>query len=178
MKQFRVAHPLIVIVVSVALAQLACGSSAPTAAAQQSATTAAQPAATASERGSSDEAKAMLRLAVEHYQTVGRDQALADFNAGQPPFMDRDLYVVCLGADHVELANGGFPSAVGASPDGLQDVEGRPLGQAMWDELASSDEGSIRYDWLNPVSGETEPKILFIHKLDDVLCGVGAYNPG
>jgi hypothetical protein len=43
-------------------------------------------AATKSERGTPDEAKAMLQAAVEHYNAVGRDQALADFNNKVPPF--------------------------------------------------------------------------------------------
>ena len=29
----------------------------------------------------------------------------------------------------------------------------------------------------NPVSGKVEPKVIFGQKLDDVVCGVGAYNP-
>src|SRR5574337_704103 len=37
------------------------------------------PSATLSERGTPDEAKAMLQKAVEHYNAVGREQALADF---------------------------------------------------------------------------------------------------
>src|SRR6266705_1954405 len=53
-----------------------------------------------SERGKPAEAKAMLQQAVDHYNSVGRKQALADFTGKKPPFVDRDLYVACIGPDH------------------------------------------------------------------------------
>ena len=50
---------------------------------------AASPEALPSGRGTSEEAKAMLQKAVEHYGQVGRTQALADFNKMKSPFGDR-----------------------------------------------------------------------------------------
>ena len=55
---------------------------------------AASAALFAANHGTPAEAKAMLEKAVAHYKSVGRKQALADFNAKKPPFWDRDLYVV------------------------------------------------------------------------------------
>lgn len=128
------------------------------------------------ERGTPGEAKAMLAKAVAHYRAVGRQRALADFNKKVAPFGDRDLYVVCLAADHVEVANGGFPSLVGTSADGLKDADGRPLGKALWD-AALRNEGSVRYRWLNPVSRKTEAKVSFVEKVGEEICVVGAYDP-
>ena len=130
----------------------------------------------AAERGTPAEAKAMLAKAVAHYKEVGRKQALADFNAKKAPFGDRDLYVFCLAPDHIEVANGGFPSVVGTSADALKDADGKPLGKALW-EGASSADGSVKYRWYNPISSKAEPKIAFTQKVGDDLCGVGAYNP-
>jgi len=63
----------------------------------------------AANRGTPAEAKALLKKAVAHYQSVGRKQALADFTGGKAPFVDRDLYVFCIGPDRILSANGGFP---------------------------------------------------------------------
>jgi cytochrome c len=63
----------------------------------------------AADRGSPAEAKAMLDKAIAHYKSVGRKQALADFNSKKPPFFDRDLYVVCFDSTQTIVANGGFP---------------------------------------------------------------------
>lgn len=76
----------------------------------------------AGDRGTPAEAKAMLAKAVAHYKAVGRKQALADFTGKKPPFVDRDLYVFCIGSDRVIAANGGYPSFVGLSADVLKDA--------------------------------------------------------
>jgi len=127
------------------------------------------------DRGTPAEAKAMLAKAAAYYKAVGRQQALADFNSKRAPFGDRDLYVVCLGADHTVVANGGFPSFVGQSVDQLKDADGKSVGKAIWD--AAGGEGSAHYRWINPVSRKMEPKVTFSQKVGDDVCAVGAYNP-
>ncbi|HEY6802982.1 MAG TPA: cache domain-containing protein [Pyrinomonadaceae bacterium] len=134
------------------------------------------PDALPSGRGTPDEAKAMLAQAVDHYNQVGRTQALADFNRMKSPFGDRDLYVFCLGPDHKVSANGGFAQYVGMSIDVLKDAEGKSLGKAIFDQAQASGEGSIDYAWINPVSQQTENKIAFFRKVGQEVCGVGAYR--
>jgi cytochrome c len=116
----------------------------------------------------------MLNAAVQHYQEAGREQALKDFTAKKAPFGDRDLYVVCLGADHKMTANGAYPMLVGLSADSIDDSEGRPLGQAVWDVVSAQPQGSMPFHWKNPLSGQEESKILFYQKLDQDVCGVAA----
>jgi cytochrome c len=135
-------------------------------------------AANATERGTPAEAKAMLAKAAEHYQAVGRTAAFADFNNRKTPFFDRDLYVFCIGSDHMTLANGGFPTYVGTSVDLLKDADGKPIGTALLKAAAGNGAASVEYRWLNPVSRQIEKKISFVRKLGDDVCGVGAYNTG
>jgi len=131
----------------------------------------------AGERATPAEAQAMLQKAVAHYKSVGRKQALADFNAKKAPFGDRDLYVFCIGPDHIEVANGGFPSYVGTSADALKDAKGAPLGKRILEVGSRKGEGSVEYEWLNPVTRKTERKVSFVQKVGDDVCGVGAYQP-
>lgn len=165
----------LVVVIVLAITQFACNFSAqtPDISPQQLPASGAQatqaPAAAKSERGTPDEAKAMLQLAVDHYNSVGREHALADFTAGTPPFKDRDLYVACIDSHLIQSANGGYPNLVGSSVE--------PLSRAAWDSASSSSIGSVNYQWLNPVSGKTEPKTLYYEKVGTDVCGVGAYNP-
>jgi len=128
----------------------------------------------AGERGTPAEAKAMLGKAVAHYKAVGRKQALADFMDRKGSFIDRDLYVFCIGPDRVTVANGGFPSYVGTSVDALKDADGKPLGKVLW-ETGAKGEGSVAYRWINPLSHKTEDKVSFVQKVGDDVCGVGAY---
>ena len=128
-----------------------------------------------SERGTPDEAKAMLEKATEHYNSVGRKQALADFTAKTAPFSDRDLYVFCISSDGRTTANGGFPQYVGTSADALRDADGKPLGRRLL-HAGSKGEGSVEYRWMNPVTHQVEHKIAFVRKAGEDVCGVGTYN--
>jgi len=137
----------------------------------------AGPPISAADRATPVEAKAMLQKAVAHYQSVGRKEALADFSAKKPPFVDRELYVVCIGPDHLISANGNFPQYVGTSADALKDAAGKPLGTAIVDSASSKGNGSVRYMLINPTNGKPEPKITFAQKVGDDVCGVGVYSP-
>ena len=131
----------------------------------------------AADRGTPADAKAMLQKALEHYKSVGRKQALADFNAKKPPFGDRDLYVVCIGSDHTIVANGGFPQYVGMSADLMKDANGKSIGQAGFDLANSKGAGELHYRWLNPVTKKMENKVSYFAKAGDDACAVGAYTP-
>ena len=136
----------------------------------------ARPAA--AQRGTPAEAKALLQQAVAHYKQVGRAKALADFTGKKAPFVDRDLYVFCIGPDRIISAHGFVASYVGASADALlKDANGQPLGKAILDAASAPDGGSVRYPMVNPVSRKTEPKVSFVQKVGDDVCGVGAYQP-
>ena len=120
----------------------------------------------------------MLQKAVEHYQSLGRRQALADFTGRKPPFVDRDLFVFCIGSNSSTLtAHGAFPQYVGMSIDVWKDADGKPLGRAIQDAASNSNEGTIRYRMINPTSSKIEPKVTFWKKLGEDVCGVGTYNP-
>lgn len=131
----------------------------------------------AADRGTPEQAKTMLAKAAAHYQSVGRKQALEDFNHKKPPFGDRDLYVACITPGGMISANGGFPQFVGVSADAWKDADGKPLGRAILSLKASKREGSIDYSWVNPVTHKMEPKIGFVQKLSEDVCVVGAYKP-
>jgi cytochrome c len=159
----------------VALAQLACSlGSAPAGSSPQPGSSggpqATQPGApAASERGTPEQAMAMLKQAVAHYNTVGRTQALADFNGRVAPFFDRDLYVACIDSSLKISANGGFPNLVGSSTE--------PLSRARWDSASTTKVDSLNYAYTDPATNKTEPKTLYYEKVGSDVCGVGAYHP-
>jgi cytochrome c len=131
------------------------------------------------ERGTADEARALQTKAIAHYKQVGRKQAMDDFNSKKAPWIDRDLYVVCLDSNHVLLANGGYPQYVGsAMEDATQAKNGKPLGKALWDAAQAGGTEIVEWVWLNPVSKHMEMKAGVPQKADDdVACTVGYYKP-
>lgn len=132
----------------------------------------------AADRGTADEARALLQKAVEHYKQVGRAKALEDFTGKKAPWVDRDLYVACSNSKHILVANGAFPSYVGTSLDAAKDIHGKPLGQSFWDEADKGGVQSVQWHWFNPVSGKMELKTTLVERLDaDTQCSVGFYTP-
>jgi cytochrome c len=66
---------------------------------------------------------------------------------------------------------------VGTNADSLQDVNGQPLGQVIWSRASAEPQGSLTYNWKNPLTGQEESKLLYYQKLDEDVCGVAADNP-
>lgn len=126
------------------------------------------------ERGSPDDARAMAIRAAELFRTAGPEAALAQFNAPQGPFRDRDLYVFVLDNTGLQIANGANPNLVGRNIRDLRDVQGKLLVQEM---LAVQTEGWIDYRWLNPQTRAVEAKSSYVVRVGDYLVGVGAYRP-
>ncbi len=136
--------------------------------------------AEAASRGTIEEARAMLDRAVAHYMDVGREQALSDFTAKKEPFIDRDLYVFCYGPDRTISGHGADPGLLGVPVDELRDVDDFSFGTRIMEVGEESpDGGYVEYKWLNPVTGEMEPKISIVRLIGTDICGVGAYSePG
>ena len=179
MKTLLARRQIFIFLIVLMLAQFACilgarASSVATQASQSSAPTSApqatQPVATTSSaRGTPAEAQAMLKLAVAHYQAVGREQALKDFTNRVAPFFDRDLYVACIDSHLIQSANGGFPNLVGSAI--------QPISRARWDAASTSSISSISYSYIDPVTKVNTPKIFYYEKVGTDVCGVGAYQP-
>jgi hypothetical protein len=127
------------------------------------------PAAATAQFGTPEEAQAMLQKAVDHYNSVGRTQALSDFNHRVAPFFDRDLYVACIDSNLVISANGGFPNLVGTTTE--------PLSRAAWDAATTNKIDSVNYSYTDPANGNTLPKTFYYEKVGSDVCGVGAYHP-
>lgn len=130
----------------------------------------------AADRGTPAEAKAMLAQVEARIKAVGRSQAFSDFNAGKKPFKDRDLYVVCISADQLVAANGGYPQYVGRKANMLTDYNGKLIGKAILEVANTKGEGTVEYVMLDPLTNALHPKTLFVKKIGTDACGVGVYK--
>lgn len=131
---------------------------------------------TAADRATLAEATALLERAIAHYDQVGREQALADFTAGEAPFVDRDLYVFCYGPDRTISAHGADANLIGTDIDSLRDVDGRAFASEIMEVGGQPGGGTVAYQWANPVTGAIEPKVSVVRAVGVDVCGVGAYR--
>jgi len=122
------------------------------------------------------DAKAMLVKAVAFYKEHGRKAALDAFNKNQPPFSDRGLYVFCIGPDKTLVADGEFRSFIGQSADILKDASGKKLGQSFLDAAQKESPAEVHYQFLDPATQLIKPKVAFVERAGDDVCGVGTYE--
>jgi signal transduction histidine kinase len=126
----------------------------------------------AAEFGTADEARAMLERVISAMKADPVD-TLAKINAGAEGFKDRDLYPFCSGPDGIITAH---PTLVGNQIKDIKDVDGKMVGEEI---VKAGEEGKIaevEYKWPRPDSTDPIPKVSFITKIGDQICGVGYYK--
>ncbi len=121
--------------------------------------------------------QSMLQSVVQHYESVGRTQALQDFTNQVSPFYSNSLFVLCIASDHTVSAVGGYPLLVGISADKLSDSAGGYFGDLLWTVSSTMPEGSFPFLWKDPMSGEQTSKVLYYHTFPKDICGVVADQP-
>jgi cytochrome c len=126
----------------------------------------------ASDRGTPEEAEAMVAKAAVYLKSVGPEKAFAEFNAKDGPWHDRDLYVTVADSHGVAMANGANQGLIGKTVLDLKDPDGKPF---LRETLAIRDTGSVSFRWLNPVSHALETKTMYVVRVGDYTVGVGAY---
>ena len=135
--------------------------------------------ATAAEKGTRDEAVALVKKAAAYLKENGKEKALAEFNKPTGQFVDRDLYIFAYSAngDGTSLANGANPALVGKNLIDLRDADGKAIVKSFI-EVGNSKPGSgwVDYKWPNPLTRAVEPKATYIEKSGDLLLGSGVYK--
>lgn len=133
--------------------------------------------AAAAERGSKEEAVAMVKRAVAMVRSEGRDSAFAAISdPGSKAFHDRDLYIYVYDFNGTVLAHGNNPQMVGKPRIGMKDMEGKLMIQEMIRVARNQGSGWINYKWPNPVTKAVELKQGYVERVDNFLIGSGAYK--
>jgi signal transduction histidine kinase len=130
--------------------------------------------AVAGEKGTPQEAQALLEKAVKAVQ-ADEAKALAAFNDPKGGYQDRDLYVFCSGPDGKTTAHRD-PKMVGGLTADIKTPDGREVGKEIV-AVGKKGAGTIEYQWPNPLTNKVETKISYIKKAGNQVCGVGAYKP-
>ena len=139
----------------------------------------ANTAAHAAEKGTADEAVAMVNKAADYLKKFGKEKAFAEFNKANGQFIDRDLdnYAFMANGDGIELANGANARLVGKNVLEMKDADGQYLIKNIL-AVANSKSGEawVQYKWVNPVTHLIDRKKAYVKKVDDVLLGCGIYE--
>lgn len=131
----------------------------------------------AEERGSKEEAIAMVNAAFDHIKSVGMEKACDDFTRNKAQWSKKDLYVFIFDTEGVFKAHGANEKLVGRNAANLRDANGKGIFPAMM-ETSLKGTGWVDYDWAHPQTKKVEGKSSYIRKAPDgkSLIGVGIYR--
>jgi len=132
--------------------------------------------AMAADRGSKDEAKALVEKAAAYLRENGKDKAVAEFNKADGLFIDRDLYIFAMSMDGIRLAHGKNQKLVGLSIEDFKDVDDKPYGKEIMDLGRGAGSGWVDYKFTDPMSKKIAEKTSYVQREGDVVIAAGAYK--
>jgi signal transduction histidine kinase len=132
-------------------------------------------------QGTAADAKAMLEKTVAALKS-NKAETLDMINKGEGGFLQGDIYPFCSNVSDdkiVAVANPNAKRLIGKDGRTLKDSTGKAYGQEMY-AAASKPDGQITevsYMFPKPGADTTPvPKVSFVTKVDDLICGVGYYK--
>jgi cytochrome c len=135
-----------------------------------------QATAVGAERGTSDEAVALVKKAIAYLKANGKDKAFAEFSNPSGQFKDRDLYIMVYDMSGNNKAHGANAKLIGKNLSEIKDADGKYIVKSFIEVAGSKGTGWVDYKWPNPVSSAVEPKSTYVEKYDDILLGCGIYK--
>lgn len=135
-------------------------------------------AACAAERGTAEEASALVKKAAAYLKANGREKAFAAFNDTKGPFVDRDLYIFVydMQGNNMAIGNGNAARMVGKNMLDMRDANGKYIIRSFIEVLNTKGKGWVDYQWPNPVTKNVEPKSSYVEKVDDLIVGAGIFH--
>lgn len=133
-------------------------------------------AAYAADKGTADEAVAMVKKAAVHLKKEGKDKAFAEFSDPNGKFVKGDLYVMVMDLQGTNKAHGGNPKLIGKNLLEIKDANGVYIVKRFIEVANGKGTGWVDYLWPNTVTKVVEQKSTYIEKVDDLLVGVGIYK--
>ncbi|MFA5914309.1 MAG: cache domain-containing protein [Burkholderiales bacterium] len=130
--------------------------------------------ASAGERGTLDEAKAMVKKARAYMREQGTEKAFAEFSNPKGKFHDRDLYIYVYDKKGKNVAHGANPRLIGKDLIDLRDTDGVYIVKGLL-EVAQKGGGTLNFKFVNPVSKTVDPKIGYAEMEGDYMVGSGVY---
>lgn len=133
--------------------------------------------AMAEERGTKDEAVALVKKAIAYANEVGIDKALPEFSDKAGKWVDRDLYLIVVDKAGMRIAHGLNVKMIGKSMAESVDVNGKAYGVEVMDVGTKQGSGWVDYFFTDPLTKKQTAKSAYVEKSGDYLFVCGVYKP-
>jgi len=132
--------------------------------------------AAAAEKGTKEEAVAMVKKAIEYAKANGNEKAFSEINNPKGQFVDRDLYVVVYDMNGKCLAHGANQKMVGRELIDNKDIDGKEFMKERIALMKANNTAWQEYKFMNPVTKQIEPKLMYLEKNGELIFGCGVYK--
>ena len=119
----------------------------------------------AEERGTKEEAIALMNSAMAHVKKVGVTKAFDDFTNDKATWNSKDLYVSAVDWKGNSLAHGFNPKQVGRNLWEVKDNNGVFLIQEIVKTAQSKGEGWVNYQWPDPLTKKMADKTSLVRHI-------------
>ncbi|HJV53848.1 MAG TPA: cache domain-containing protein [Noviherbaspirillum sp.] len=136
----------------------------------------ASAAAGAVERGTPEQAVAMVHKVIEYMKANGRDKAIAEVNNLQGQFRERDLYVTINDMNAKTLAHGANAKMQGKDLIDLKDADGKFFMRERLELVKARGKGWQDYKFVNPETKKIEAKSMYFERYGDLIVNCGVYK--
>ncbi len=130
----------------------------------------------AADRGTANEAKAMVKKAVAYYNQNGQENAFREFNNPRGRFVVKDLYIWVLDMQGNCIAHEANPKLMGKNFKGLKDADGKPFIKEIIDIADKKGSGWVDYKWTHPETKNVEKKSSYFEKARSTIIICGFYK--
>jgi hypothetical protein len=122
------------------------------------------------------ELASFVELAALHAKDVGKYEAIKDFMDRNGSWVKGDIYIFAHDFNGTSLCLPFMPGEVGTDRSNIQNDKGVYINRDMR-AIAMNGSGFYEYDWQNPLTNQSEPKVSYVMKVDDTwYLGAGIYK--
>jgi cytochrome c len=129
----------------------------------------------AAERGTLQDAVAMVQKAKAYIKANGNERAYAEISNPRGQFVKGDIYIYVYDQNLKNLAHGGNQRLIGKDLADMKDSDGNYFNRGLL-EAARKGGGTYQFKFLNPATHEIEEKTGYSEMVGDVMVGSGAYR--
>ncbi|MBC5782564.1 cache domain-containing protein [Ramlibacter sp. USB13] len=117
----------------------------------------------------------MVKKVADHVRRAGAQEACEDLNRRDPRFEQGEYYVFAIDMQGNRRAYPPDPSKVGINGIQDRDADGRFFCQELIQVARQAGAGWCDFKYLNPASGQIEPKSVYIERAGELILGCGIY---
>lgn len=127
---------------------------------------------------SKEKAVALVKAAIQYYQTYGKETVIAAINNLHGPFVKGRYYVFMIDLKGITLAHAVNPYLVNRSILNVSDTDGKFFMKEMLDLAKSQGSGWVDYKWVDPENQMIESKSSYIERVKnaDIFFSCGIYK--